>query len=43
MARLPRVAAVDMPDPRLQDRACAVVVLKPAVQGFTMEDMRVPR
>ena len=36
---------VGLPDPRLQERACAVVVLKSQVaqdpgQGFTMDDMR---
>ena len=31
---------VGLPDPRLQERACAVVVLKPTVPGFTMEAMR---
>lgn len=39
------VALVGLPDPRLQERACAVVVLKPEVaqdpgKGFTMDDMR---
>ena len=37
------VALVGLPDPRLQERACAVVVLKPALdpgKGFTMDDMR---
>ena len=43
------VALVGLPDPRLQERACAVVVLKPALdpgaaqdpgRGFTMDDMR---
>jgi cyclohexanecarboxylate-CoA ligase len=31
---------VGLPDPRLQERACAVVVLKSGVGGFTMDDMR---
>ena len=38
------VALVGLPDPRLQERACAVVVLKAARadpgKGFTMDDMR---
>jgi acyl-coenzyme A synthetase/AMP-(fatty) acid ligase len=34
------VAVVGLPDPRLQERACAVVVLKSGVGGFTMDDMR---
>jgi len=34
------VAVVGLPDPRLQERACAVVVLTPGAQGFTMEAMR---
>ena len=29
-----------MPDPRSQERACAVVVLKPEAAGFTMDGMR---
>ena len=29
-----------MPDPRLQERACAVVSLKPGVQGFTFKEMQ---
>ena len=34
------VAVVGLPDPRLQERACAVVVLKSGAPGFTMDDMR---
>ena len=35
------VAVVGLPDPRLQERACAVVVLKTARRrGFTMDAMR---
>jgi cyclohexanecarboxylate-CoA ligase len=34
------VAVVGLPDPRLQERACAVVTLKPGVEAFTPEEMR---
>jgi acetyl-CoA acetyltransferase len=34
------VAVVGGPDPRLQERACAVVVLPPDARAFTMEAMR---
>ena len=34
------VAVVAVPDPRLQERACACVVLKPGVEKFTMGDMK---
>src|SRR5512144_1296802 len=34
------VAIVAMPDPRLQERACACVVLKPGADGFTFEEMQ---
>jgi cyclohexanecarboxylate-CoA ligase len=34
------VAVVAMPDPRLQERACAAVVLKPGVDAFTFEEMQ---
>ena len=34
------VAVVGMPDPRLQERACACVVLKPGIEDFTLEEMR---
>ncbi len=35
-----RTSPVVLPDPRLQERACAVVVLKSGVPGLTMDDMR---
>jgi cyclohexanecarboxylate-CoA ligase len=35
------VAVVGVPDPRLQERACAVVTLAPGAGSFTMEDMKV--
>ena len=31
---------VGIPDPRLQERACACVVLKPGVQEFTFTEMQ---
>jgi acyl-CoA synthetase (AMP-forming)/AMP-acid ligase II len=34
------VAVVGVPDPRLQERACAVVTLEPGADGFTMEEMK---
>jgi cyclohexanecarboxylate-CoA ligase len=34
-------AVVGLPDPRLQERACAVVTLKPGVDTFTHEEMHV--
>jgi non-ribosomal peptide synthetase component E (peptide arylation enzyme) len=34
------VAVVGIPDPRLQERACACVVLKPGVQEFTFAEMQ---
>jgi len=34
------VAVVGLPDPRLQERACAVVTLKPGVEDFTHAEMR---
>jgi len=34
------VAVVGVPDPRLQERACACVVLKPGVEDFTLEELR---
>jgi len=34
------VAVVGYPDPRLQERACAVVTLAPGAAGFTHEEMR---
>ncbi len=37
---LAAVAVVGVPDPRLQERACAVVTLAPGVETFTHEEMR---
>jgi cyclohexanecarboxylate-CoA ligase len=34
------VAVVGLPDPRLQERACAVVTLRPEVAGLTIDEMR---
>jgi cyclohexanecarboxylate-CoA ligase len=34
------VALVGVPDPRLQERACAVIVLKNGADAFTMDTMR---
>ena len=33
-------AVVGLPDPRLQERACACVVLRPGVDGFSFEEMK---
>ncbi|WP_460753874.1 AMP-binding enzyme [Nocardiopsis oceani] len=38
--RIDTVAVVGVPDPRLQERACAVVVLKPGATGLDFEDMQ---
>jgi cyclohexanecarboxylate-CoA ligase len=38
--KLASVAVVGLPDPRLQERACAVVTLKPGVGGFTFAEMQ---
>lgn len=38
--KLESVAVVAIPDPRLQERACACVVLKPGVEDFTFEEMQ---
>jgi acyl-CoA synthetase (AMP-forming)/AMP-acid ligase II len=38
--KLAGVAVVGVPDPRLQERACAVVTLEPGADGFTMEEMK---
>jgi cyclohexanecarboxylate-CoA ligase len=38
--KLASVAIVAMPDPRLQERACACVVVKPGVGEFTFEEMQ---
>ncbi|MBW0101086.1 AMP-binding protein [Pseudonocardia sp. KRD291] len=37
---LAEVAVVGLPDPRLQERACACVVLAAGAPGFTVDDMR---
>ena len=37
---LAAVAVVGVPDPRLQERACAVVTLVPGVESFTLAEMR---
>ncbi|MCU1620500.1 MAG: AMP-dependent synthetase and ligase [Modestobacter sp.] len=37
---LTAVAVVGVPDPRLQERACAVVTLVPGVDSFTLAEMR---
>jgi acyl-CoA synthetase (AMP-forming)/AMP-acid ligase II len=34
------VAVVGVPDPRLQERACAVVTLQPGVEGFTLAELK---
>ena len=42
--KIAAVAVVGIPDPRLQERACACVVLKPGVEEFTFDrDAAVPR
>ena len=38
-AKLQSVAVIGVPDPRLQERACACVILKPDVGEFTLEEM----
>jgi cyclohexanecarboxylate-CoA ligase len=38
--KLESVAVVGVPDPRLQERACAVVSLKPGVEDFTFKEMQ---
>jgi len=38
--KIATVAVVGIPDPRLQERACACVVLRPGVEGFTFEEMK---
>ena len=38
--KLESVAVVAIPDPRLQERACACVVLKPGVADFTFEELQ---
>ena len=37
--KLQTVAVIGVPDPRLQERACACVVLAPGVDEFTFEEM----
>lgn len=37
---LASVAVVAVPDPRLQERACACVVLREGAAGFSLEEMR---
>ncbi|HEV7210732.1 MAG TPA: AMP-binding protein [Blastococcus sp.] len=37
---LAAVAVVGIPDPRLQERACAVVTLEPGAPGVTLEEMQ---
>ncbi len=38
--KIASVAVIGIPDPRLQERACACVVLRPGVDGFTFEEMK---
>jgi cyclohexanecarboxylate-CoA ligase len=38
--KIAAVAVVGIPDPRLQERACACVVLKPGVEEFTFAEMQ---
>jgi non-ribosomal peptide synthetase component E (peptide arylation enzyme) len=38
--KLEAVAVVAVPDPRLQERACACVILAPGVTEFGLEEMR---
>ena len=38
--KIASVAVVGIPDPRLQERACACVVLRPGVDEFTFEEMK---
>jgi len=38
--KLESVAVVAVPDPRLQERACACVVLKPGVGDFALEELK---
>lgn len=38
--KIATVAVIGIPDPRLQERACACVVLRPGADGFTFEEMR---
>jgi len=38
--KIASVAVIGIPDPRLQERACACVVLKPGVEEFTFAEMQ---
>ena len=38
--KIASVAVIGIPDPRLQERACACVVLRPGMDGFTFEEMK---
>lgn len=38
--KIASVAVIGIPDPRLQERACACVVLRTGVDGFTFEEMK---
>ena len=38
--KLASVAVVGIPDPRVQERACACVTLAPGVTGFTLKEMQ---
>jgi cyclohexanecarboxylate-CoA ligase len=38
--KIATVAVIGIPDPRLQERACACVVLKPGVDEFTFQEMK---
>lgn len=38
--KIASVAVIGIPDPRLQERACACVVLRPGVGEFTFEEMK---
>jgi cyclohexanecarboxylate-CoA ligase len=38
--KIASVAVIGIPDPRLQERACACVVLRPGVDEFTFEEMK---
>lgn len=38
--KLDSVAVVAVPDPRLQERACACVILKPGVSEFGLAEMQ---
>ena len=38
--KIAAVAVVGLPNPRLQERACACVVLRPGVEDFTFTEMQ---